>query len=565
MPQPDWEVTIREIRDLQARVARLENLLGQAEPSSPMDESLPGPVAAVRSVASAGVLLPVFGRALLGLAGAYLLRALTESGTFSPRIGVAVGLAYAMVWLVWAAKTPASQRLQTAVHGLTSVLVLAPLLFEAASRFHAISTWTAGVLLLGFTVFGLTVSWKKDLLIVATFAVLAGLGTSAALLLATEDILPFTYVVLAIAAAVEVSACLDHWLSERWLAATAANLAVLLATWLVTREHGLPEAYVPVPHGALLGAQAALLGIYLTSTIVRTLFRGFTFTAFETAQCGLAFAIALGGGMRLAATDAGVREAMSVLSLLCAAACYLVSFRVLDRSGAHGRNFYTYSTFGFLLALAGTRMLFSGAAAAVAWSVLAITCVWLGRTLDRVTLQLHGGIYLLVGLYASGALESATALLLGSRPWPVDPQWPLWTGALVAAVCYRLGRRIYGALRLAEAGMVAWLAGAIAAGLLTYGYHAASGPSASHAYCATLRTVVLAAGALLLAWMGPRWNRPELSRLVYPVMILGAWRVVFVDLRQDRTAALFLSLLSYGTALLVLPRLISNRATAAGS
>ena len=46
----------------------------------------------------------------------------------------------------------------------------------------------------------------------------------------------------------EVSACLNHWLRERWLTATAADLAVLLATWLVTMEHGVPEGYAAIPH-----------------------------------------------------------------------------------------------------------------------------------------------------------------------------------------------------------------------------------------------------------------------------------------------------------------------------
>ena len=56
--------------------------------------------------------------------------------------------------------------------------------------------------------------------------------------------------------------------------------------------------------------------------------------------------------------------------------------------------------------------------------------------------------------------------------------------------------------------------------------------------------------------MGP----PEFSRLVYPVMALGAYRMVGVDLQQDRTAALFLSLLLYGGALMLLPRLMRARA-----
>ncbi len=562
MPQPDWDAVAGEIRELQARVARLESHLGYADlPQAGTEEAALATHPLRAEIRAPAHLLPAFGRALLGLAGAYLLRALTESGTFSVRTGAAVGLAYAMLWLVWAARTPAAQRVETALHGLTSVLVLAPLLFEATSRFHAISTWTAGLLLLGFTVFGFAVSWRKDLLIVATFATLAGLGTSGALLIATRDALPFTYVFLAIAAAVEVSACLNHWLSERWLTAAAADLAVLLATWLVTNERGVPDTYAPISHGALLGAQAALLGIYLASTIVRTLARGFTFTGFETAQVAVAFAIALGGGTRLAITDAGVDKALAVLSILCAVACYLVAFKVLDRDGTRGRNFYTYSTFGLLLALAGTRMMFSGAAAAAAWSLLAIACVWAGRRFNRFTLQVHGAIYLVVGLAVSHALEHAAGLLLASRSWPVDPAWPVWAGLAAAAACYSLGKYAHAALRIVEAGLLVWLAGAIAAGLLTFGYHQVFGGTASHAYCATLRTGVVSLGALALAWAGTRWNRVELSRLVYPVMVMGAWRVIGIDLHQDRTAALFLSLLLYGAALILLPRIGVRSAT----
>jgi hypothetical protein len=505
--------------------------------------------------------LPILGRALLGLAGAYLLRALTESGTFSPQAGVAIGLLYALLWLVWAARTPAPLRIETAFLSLTSVLVLSPLLWEATLRFHAISTWTAGAILLLFTVFGLAVSWRKDLLIVATITTLAGLGTAAGLLMATHDVLPFTFVFLAIAAAVEASACLNHWLSERWLAATTADLSVLLATWLVTNARGLPEAYAPIPHSWLLASQVLLLAIYLTSIIIRTLLRGFTFTAFETAQCALAFLIGVGGGLRLSNQS----SAAGALALACAAACYVVSFALLDRDGSHGRNFYTYSTFGILLTLAGSRILLSGAAAPAAWLVLAIGCIGAGGFFGRLTLQVHGAVYLLLALASSGALEQAGDFLLGeTAAWPGEHAAAVGAGALAAAVCYLLvvrhrpaERGAWGvqAFRLVVAGALVWLAAGVAAGTLTAAYHALFGAGASHAYCATLHTGVLAGAALLLAWAGSRWNRLELSRLIYPVMIAGAYRLVVEDLHQDRKAALFLSLLLYGAALTLLPRL----------
>lgn len=111
------------------------------------------------------------------------------------------------------------------------------------------------------------------------------------------------------------------------------------------------------------------------------------------------------------------------------------------------------------------------------------------------------------------------------------------------------------ALRLTLAGILGWLAAAAAVGSLTSGYHMLFGESASHAYCATMRTGVLAAAALLLAWAGSRWDRPELSRLIYPAMLLGAYRVIAFDLHQDRNPAMFLSLLLYGGALMVLPKI----------
>jgi len=565
MPQPDWE-------ELERRVAHLEKLMGVEETPAPSYAS-PTPAVAGQpslnpSAVSPTALLPILGRGLLGLAGAYLLRALTESAAIPQAGGVAAGILYALFWLFWAARAPSTHRLETAVNSLTSVLVLCPLLWEATLHFHALSTWAAAALLVLFALFGLAVSWRKNLLVVATIVTLAGLATAAGLLVATRDVAPFTLVFLVIAAAVETSSCLEHWLSERWLAALAADLAVLLATWLVTREHGLPEGYAPIPYGWLLGMQVALLGVYLASTIVRTLLRGLAFTWFETAQCAAAFLVSVGGGLRLS----GGAHAIASFALACAAACYVVSFVVLDRAGrGHGRNFYTYSTFGILLVLAGSRILLAGVTASLVWSALALACIWAGTFFGRLTLRVHGGIYLLLALAGTGAFRQAAAFLLGSAHWSGENLAAVWAGLLVAGLCYVLAVRDRGAgksaglevFRLAVAATLAWLLAGAAAGALTAGYHAAFGAAASHAYCATLRTTVLASLALLLAWAGARWNRAELSRLIYPAMILGAYRLAMVDFGQNHKAALFLSLLVYGVALMALPRLA--RAVAPGS
>src|ERR1017187_4798614 len=560
MTQPDREALECAVRDLTARVAYLEQRIGLSAPVAPQARvpAIPSnhPLAEMRGV------LPMVGRALLGLAGAYLLRALTESGTLPARAGIATGIAYALLWLVWAARSPTSERLRTAIDSLTAVLVLCPLLWEATVRFRAIDPGAAAAILLLFAVFGMAISWRKSLLIVSTFATLAALGTAAALLLATHDVLPFTFLFLAVAAAIEASACLGHSLGERWLGATAADLAVLLATWLVTNERGLPPGYAPIPHSWLLTAQVALLTIYLSSTIVRTLFRGFSFTGFETAQCAVAFAISLSGGLQMA-------PVMAAVMLVCATACYLVSYVLLERQGASSRNFFTYSTFGILLALAGSRILLASGTAAWVWFALAIACIWAGGSFGRLTLQVHGGIYLLLALAASGAVQEAANLLLRSASWPGERQVALWTGLAANTVAYALGM-YYGregrpswnvrAFRIAVAASFVGLVSGIAAGILTGAYHLVLGVGANQAYCATLRTGVLAGLSLLLAWAGSRWNRWELSRLVYPAMFLGGYRLVAQDLQQGHTGALFLSLLLYGAVLTALPRLKENPA-----
>jgi len=427
------------------------------------------------------------------------------------------------------------------------------LLWEATLKFHAISTWAAGVMLIAFGVFGLAVSWRKNLSVVATIATLAVLGTTGALLLATHDLPPFTTVFLVIAAAVEASACLNHWLSERWLAAAAADLSVLLATWLVTNARGLPDIYAPIPHRWLICAQVALLTIYLFSTIVRTLFRGFPFTGFEIAQSAVAFAIVLDGGLRLSTTDPRLAPAIGTLAVAGGAACYLVSFLRLDRQGASTRNFYTYSTFAIVLVLAGSRVLLSENAN-IPWYALAVACAAAGRFFGRMTLAVHAAAFLLLALVTSGVAQEAGALLLGAPYGPGAGRPALWMGGLATVLAYALTARAFQAVRLATAAAAAGVCAGIAAGCLTAAYHYTFGSAASHGYCATLRTAVLAGMALLLAWAASRWKDPELARLIYPAMILGGYRLVAHDLHEEKTA-LFLSLLVYGAALMALPRL----------
>src|ERR1017187_5745465 len=214
MSQADLDELRQQIRDLSNRVSRLEesfaptgasNFIRESESPALHDDS-----EILSSVPDSTAVLPIFGKAILGLAGAYLLRAVAGAGVFSSRFVFSLGTLYAVAWLLWAARAPVERRLTTTLYSLTSVLILSPLLWEATLRFHMITTWGASMILVAFTLIGLAVSWRRDLLIVATISTLAGLITAGALLIATHDVLPFTFVFLAIAAAVETCACLNQ-------------------------------------------------------------------------------------------------------------------------------------------------------------------------------------------------------------------------------------------------------------------------------------------------------------------------------------------------------------------
>jgi hypothetical protein len=274
--------------------------------------------------------------------------------------------------------------------------------------------------------------------------------------------------------------------------------------------------------------------------------------------------------MRLAAAGSHLAPVLAAFALGCGAACYAISFRVLARQDAHSRNFYTYSTFAILLVLVGCRILLGDGAAAAVWFLLALACIGAGRIWGRFTLEMHGGIYLWLGLLLAGVWRASTRFLLGPDVWPDAVPPALWLGALVAAGSYLLAVRPSRSLdrgwnvhafRVALAGVLVWLVLSLAAASLTGLYHEFWGDAAGGSYCATLRTSAVVGITLLLAWGGSRLGFRDLAQLVYPLMLLGGYRLLTDDLHQDRKAALFLSLLLYGAALMALPRLRRARAT----
>ena len=542
----------RMMRELEERVSSLERRVesGLAAPGG--NAGTPAePARAAWDQAIPAV--TTLGRALLGIAGAYVLRAATESHVIPQYVGVLAAVVYAVLWLMWAARTAAASRVQRALYSVTSALILGPLLWEATLRFRALSTWTAAAILFAVTLFGWIIAWRRNLPTISSIGTIAGVLTATALLVGAHDVVPFLLLLFGIAAAREVSACVNKDESrDRWLVAVAADLTLLLAIYLITLPRGLPGSYAYIPRVAVVAAAGALPGIYLWGTLFRTLRRGLRFGLFEAGQLTIAVILAVGGGLRLG--DPITAVVIGAACLVYATVCY-AAFPI-----ATGRSIHAYLAFGFLLAIAGLHMLLPARSTAVACIGLAV--VFLCARSPAV--RWYGSGYLLLALAFSGALAQAGGWLLGSSD-DLTAILPLAVAAAVSLACFGVSVREQGhpVPRLVLAGMAFWQSAGLAAAVLSAAYHGGFGGAAPHGYCATFRTVVLAAGAVLIAWAGSHWKRLQVTPLLYPVLVLGAYRLLMLDLRQDSKSALVLSLLAYGAALILVPRLAEFRQTAA--
>jgi len=522
------EELIQAVNELRRRVDTLEQRSVVAAPSGrtlPALSVSPKPLPEVSSG-----LLAQLGRLLLGIAGAYLLRAVTEAGILPQITGAVVGLLYAGTWLVASIYT-ASNRVSLALEGLTASAIAAPLLWEATTRFHAISPSGAAAALAFFIALGQMVGWKRDHDAIAAITAAAGSITAVALIIATLDPVPFAIAFVVVAAVVEYGAIRDHALTWRWITALAADFCAFLLVYLLARPQGLPEGYAPVPVAAMIGVQIALVAVYLASTTTRTLVRRLRIAWSEILQLAAVVSFVVVSNLRVAH---GVGAGM----IAAAAACYLAALS--GTTCPLRRNFRAYATFGVILLIAGSFLLLPGPTSVALWSVLALGAIWFGERQDKLTFWIHGVIYLL----AAAAVSFKLAV-----PWPP---------ALAAVLAY--GLMLWIASSKGEA-MIQRLPMGVVAGLLVGSAYGTvnAGLARSHldaSFVATFGTVLISLIAIALGWFGKRWNRTELIWILYPWMTFGALKLIVEDFQRGRSATLFLSLLVYGGTLIAVPPLL---------
>ena len=562
----------RELGEVQRRLQALEVRRGDAavEPAAtPPAGSAARRVSAIRpSIPSRTIAL--VGRTLVVLGGAFLLRAISEAEVIPALAAAGASLAYATGWLVQADRSAARGQRESAVfHGIAAAVIAFPLIWETTARYELMAPTVAAAALVAFLGFGLAVAWRRELWEIAWTVTLLAVATTLGLLVATHAFLPLGIASVLIAVAVESLAFRERWLSLRWPAALALDVAVLMTITVALSPEPASAVRGGVSPASAIGVGLALPLLYLSSIGARTLLRERVVTPFEMIQVAVALVAGIGGVVRVIAFTGGEPTALAAGSVLLGAACYAAAFAFIDRRSRLGPNFYAYTTLGGLLILTGSWMILDGAALAVAWSILAVASVGLGTRFDRITLRFHGAVYVAAAATAAGLVACASDGLLGDAAAALRPVTPFDVGmTVVLAACYavlvrgrrtptsrwpeRLPQAIIGAVGVwSVAGMAAgWLAGSLVTSL------AATGAAPNVAFVAAGRTAVLAILVVALAWGGRRWLLEELTWFVYLLLIGAGLKLLWEDLRHGEPLALFIALSFYGGALIVTPRLM---------
>jgi hypothetical protein len=550
----------REVQGLEARLARVEALSGAAAASAdgdgtrggPAPEGLPGLVA----LPAGG--LAFAGRTLVALGGAYLIRALTEMGALPARVGVAAGLFYGLVWLVLADRAGARGMRSSAVFdGLTSCLIAYPLLWEATTRFGLAPAvaLTGLVMVLGAD---LAVALRRHLPQLAWIGAAMALGTTCGLLVVTHHLVAGATALLAIAAMTEWLAARDSWTGLRWPAALALDGGLLILIWLVPRPGGLPAGYPAVSVTDAVVAVLALPAVYWTALIVRTLVRGWPVAPFEVLQGGTSLALALGGSWRL--TAGAIGSVLGTACLLGGALSYAAAFAFVERRHGSARNFYFYATVAGVLASLGSWLVLGRTPLVLVWCTLGLVAAWLGRRFDRMTLRFHGALFLTAATVASGLAGISWRALASAGAWtlPTLASWTAWASLAAGYEILSIGHRPEPTPRRMPQAIVAAALALCTTGLLVTAVVVGTSSlgGAQPAVVATVRTGAMALLVVVLAGGARRFGLVELGWLVYPLLALGAVKLVAEDLGRGRPTTLFFSLVLYGGALILAPRLL---------
>ena len=556
---PDVSTRINERLDrLERRVSILEHPSVESPPvptlvtdtikvQSPQDTD-------ALSFAKASGIIPMLGKAVLGIAGAYLLRAVAESGSFPKLAVIVLAITYAGMWLVLAVRVRTMAWYTGITYSTTSGLILTPMVWELTLRFRVLPSSISAVVLAAFAIAALALTWKRNLVSVFWVAYSTSTFTALALMIATHDLVPFLGVILFIALASEFATCRGHRLNARILAGVVVDIAVSLLIFIYSSPHNARIEYNNIPAPILLTLVLIPFLIYAVSVTIQTVLLRHEITIFEMVQTMITSVFAIIGVISFYSGNRYI--AIGITCLVLSLATYIAAFIRFD-SSLSPRNYYVYSSWSAALFLLGSVFCLSQKSLSVWLGFAAIAATLIGTQRCRLTLEYHGAIYLAVAAYVAGLLRFTSQSLIGSMP--TAPTWILGVVFTYALLCYLAGARHLkdrwaqwiphlAIATLAVSAGTALLVSALAR--VTVHIH-----SFKTSPLELFQTLAVCSVALILAYSGSRWLRIELTWIAYVALLFIAVKLLFVDLRHGHFVLIAISFFLYATTLILLPQL----------
>lgn len=546
------------LNDLERRVHALEHPYAAASQAHAQIQSAAAPQAATAATPNAGGAFSVLGIAMLGIAGAYLLRAVAETNVAPQSAVASFAIIYAILWLVWAARTRIDAWFASAIYACTSALILAPMLWELTLRFKFLPATATAAALAAFAASAFAVTWKQNRPPVLWIAIVTGTILALALSIASHQIVPFAAVLLFIVLLSECGAAFNRWAGIRILAAAAADLIVLLLIYIYSSPQSTRLDYLQLSTASLLAPGVALFLIFAVAVLIKTAARRQSISTFETIQATIAFLFAAASLLCF-----GSAFSATLLGILCLllSACGYVALLTLFNGSQQARNNAVFATWSAALFLAGSVLCLPDPWMVVSLGVASVVAAIAGARLGRLALELHGAAFLLSAAFFSGLLAYIVHALAGTLPGA--PSWGIGFIAASTILCYAFINPDPGqswkaqGLQLVFASVAATAATALLIKALASLITLWMLPGAHH--LAFIRTLILCLAALALAFGGAFWRRVELTRIGYAALALVAVKLVAEDLPLGHLAYIAASIFLFALTLIAVPRVAHMR------
>jgi len=258
---------------------------------------------------------------------------------------------------------------------------------------------------------------------------------------------------------------------------------------------------------------------------------------------------------------AGLGSPLAIAAAFVAGVAGALSYAAMVRTSRMTVAPYFFGALGCLGLLVATANLLSGPAAAALWGVAAGAAALVAR---RAIPQLwgHAALYALASSIAAGLFAASLGVVSGLGRHPLDLSLANVLATLgiatAAAVAVASGAQPWRIARLVLAAIATLLVlGAVAAAVVPISHNDA-------AAAAALRSAIIAVAAVTIALAARSRHARELATLVTPLLIPGAAKFLFDDFGSGRAASLFITLATYGVALVVIARVKGASVTTAG-